>query len=82
MTYDPGRCWWGAFDCSSGRRHPHGPGASRGDGETARQRRLAPAVRCVSLLVVNLNSAVLNTALPRLVRDLHATSSQLQWTWK
>jgi len=36
-------------------------------------------VLCVSVLMVNLDNTVLNVALPTLVRDLHATSSQLQW---
>jgi EmrB/QacA subfamily drug resistance transporter len=40
---------------------------------------LALAVLCVSILVVNLDNTVLNVALPTLVRDLRATSSQLQW---
>jgi EmrB/QacA subfamily drug resistance transporter len=49
-------------------------------GPTAQPRRwLALAVLCVSLLIVNLDNTVLNVALPTLVRDLHATSSQLQW---
>lgn len=43
------------------------------------RRWLALAVLCVSLLIVNLDSTVLNVALPTLVRDLHATDSQLQW---
>jgi MFS family permease len=30
-------------------------------------------------LIINLDSTVLNVALPTLVRDLHATSHQLQW---
>lgn len=48
--------------------------------EGATDRRwLALAVLCVSLLMVNLDNTVLNTALPTLVRDLHATDSQLQW---
>ena len=37
------------------------------------------AVLCVAVLVVNLDSTILNVALPTLVRELHATSSQLQW---
>jgi len=37
------------------------------------------SVLCVSILMVNLDNTVLNVALPTLVRDLHATSSQLQW---
>jgi EmrB/QacA subfamily drug resistance transporter len=43
------------------------------------RRWLALSVLCVSLLIVNLDSTVLNVALPTLVRDLHATDSQLQW---
>jgi len=39
----------------------------------------ALAVLCVSILMVNLDNTVLNVALPTLVRDLNATSSQLQW---
>ncbi len=37
------------------------------------------AVLCVSLLVVSLDSTILNVALPAIVRTMHATSSQLQW---
>ncbi len=37
------------------------------------------AVLCVSLLIVSLDNTVLNVALPTLVRDLHATDTQLQW---
>jgi len=40
---------------------------------------LALAVLCVSLLMVNLDNLVLNVALPTLVRDLHATTTELQW---
>lgn len=39
----------------------------------------ALAVMCVSLLVITLDNTILNVALPALVRDLHATTSQLQW---
>jgi len=48
-------------------------------GSLRSSRRLALAVLCVSILMVNLDNTVLNVALPTLVRDLHATSSQLQW---
>ena len=34
---------------------------------------------CISLLIVNIDNTVLNVVLPTLVRDLHATSTQLQW---
>ena len=53
---------------------PHAP-----KGRLESSRWLALAVLCVSILMVNLDNTVLNVALPTLVRDLHATSSQLQW---
>jgi len=37
------------------------------------------AVLCVSLLIVNVDTTILNVALPTIVDKLHATSSQLQW---
>ncbi len=37
------------------------------------------AVLCLSLLMVVMGNTVLNVALPTLVRELHASSSQLQW---
>ncbi len=37
------------------------------------------AVLCVSLLIISLDNTILNIALPALVRDLHATESQLEW---
>ena len=37
------------------------------------------AVLCVAVLVVNIDGTILNVALPTLVRELHASSSQLQW---
>jgi len=43
------------------------------------RRWLALAVLCVSLLIVVPDNTVLNVVLPTLVRDLHATTSQLQW---
>ena len=53
---------------------PHQHGNRRGS-----SRWLALTVLCVSILIVNLDNTVLNVALPTLVRDLHATSHQLQW---
>lgn len=40
---------------------------------------LTLAVLCTSLLIVSLDNTILNVALPVLVRDMHATSTQLQW---
>lgn len=37
------------------------------------------AFLCVSLIIINLDNTILNVALPTFVRDLHATSSQLEW---
>jgi EmrB/QacA subfamily drug resistance transporter len=37
------------------------------------------AVLCLSLLIVFVGNSSLNVTLPTLARDLHATSSQLQW---
>jgi EmrB/QacA subfamily drug resistance transporter len=36
-------------------------------------------VLCASALIINLDNTILNVALPTLVRELHATSSELQW---
>ncbi len=40
---------------------------------------IALAVLCVPMLIVSLDTTVLNVALPTLVRDLHAGNSELQW---
>lgn len=37
------------------------------------------AVLCVTLLLISLDNTILNVALPSIVRELHATSTQLQW---
>ena len=36
-------------------------------------------VVCASALIINVDNTILNVALPTLVRELHATSSELQW---
>lgn len=48
-------------------------------GGAARARWLALAVLCIPLLMVNLDNLVLNVALPTLVRDLRASTTELQW---
>jgi EmrB/QacA subfamily drug resistance transporter len=53
--------------------------AGPGPGLAPSRRWLALAVLCISLLIVTLDNTVLNVVLPTLVRDLNATSSQLQW---
>lgn len=50
-------------------------------GDHRDQRRWAVlAVLCLTLLITSLDGTILNVALPTIVRTLHATSSQLQWT--
>ena len=51
------------------------PSAAAPDG----RRWIALAVLCVSLLMVVLDNTVLNVVLPTLVRQLHATTTELQW---
>ncbi len=48
-------------------------------GQRIRHRRLALAIVCLAALIINVDNTILNVALPTLVRDLQATSSQLQW---
>ena len=52
-------------EAPSGERRPHRWGAL--------------VVLCAAALIINLDNTILNVALPTLVRDLHASSSQLQW---
>ncbi len=47
--------------------------------EPADRRWWALAVLCLSLLIVSLDNTIVNVALPTLVRELSATSTQLQW---
>jgi EmrB/QacA subfamily drug resistance transporter len=50
------------------------------DLEVMHQRRwLTLLVLCVSLMVIGLDNTILNVALPTLARNLHASTSQLQW---
>ena len=54
--------------------------AAMKDPELAQQRRwLTLGVVCLSLMVIGLDNTILNVALPTLGRDLHATTSSLQW---
>lgn len=48
--------------------------------DSVHQRRWwALAVLCLSLMVITLDNTILNVAIPALVRDLNASTSQLQW---
>src|ERR1017187_6740756 len=44
------------------------------------RRRLILGICCLSLLIVGLDSTVVNVALPAIQRSLHASVSGLQWT--
>jgi EmrB/QacA subfamily drug resistance transporter len=55
------------------------PATSPGRDVPSGQRWIALAVLCSSLLIVTLDNTVLNVVLPTLVRDLSATTTQLQW---
>ncbi|MGZ4785571.1 MAG: MFS transporter, partial [Acidimicrobiales bacterium] len=48
--------------------------------DTLHERRWwALAVLCLSLMVIGLDNTILNVALPSLIKDLGASTSQLQW---
>src|ERR1700675_1189381 len=49
------------------------------DGDVYARRWWILAVLCLSLLIVGIDGTIVNVALPTLVRELGATSSQLQW---
>ena len=51
----------------------------RGESGERGRRWAALAVVCLAALIINVDNTILNVALPALVRDLHATSSELQW---
>ena len=46
---------------------------------SAHHRWLALVVMCFTVLLISLDQTVLNVALPTLVKELHPSSSQLQW---
>jgi EmrB/QacA subfamily drug resistance transporter len=47
--------------------------------KTYQRRWLTLLVLCISLMVIGVDNTILNVALPSLVRQLHASTSQLQW---
>ena len=53
--------------------------AAAGTAELDPKRWWSLAVLCMSLLIIGLDNTILNVALPSLVRELGATTSQLQW---
>jgi EmrB/QacA subfamily drug resistance transporter len=48
-------------------------------GMTDRRKRAVLGVLCLALLVTGIDGTIVNVALPTLVRQLHASASQLQW---
>ncbi len=54
----------------------HNPGEQAPQG---RHRWVTLSVLCVTLLLISLDSTILNVALPSIVRSIGASSSQLQW---
>src|SRR5438270_5411629 len=62
----------------TGRRHSVKPKAMA---PLSRARRLVVlGICCMSLLIVGLDTTIVNVALPAIHRDLHASVSGLQWT--
>src|SRR2546421_3265489 len=60
---------------------PERPTALERDSELSRRRRLLVLAICsLSLLIVGLDSTIVNVALPAIHRSLHASLSGLQWT--
>ncbi len=56
-------------------------GGTAATGElSSRRRALILAICCMSLLIVGLDSTIVNIALPSIQHDLHAPVSGLQWT--
>jgi MFS transporter, DHA2 family, multidrug resistance protein len=60
-------------------RSPHAVAARPNGGEITRRQWLALGVMCFTVLLISLDQTVLNVALPTLVRELHPSSSGLQW---
>ncbi len=56
-----------------------GPGETGAEQAAFARRWWTLAVLCLSLLIVFVGNSSLNVALPTLSRELHATTSQLQW---
>jgi EmrB/QacA subfamily drug resistance transporter len=58
-----------------------GPAAGMAGSElSSRRKALILAICCMSLLIVGLDSTIVNVALPSIQHDLHASVSGLQWT--
>jgi EmrB/QacA subfamily drug resistance transporter len=58
-----------------------GPVAGMAGSElSSRRKALILAICCMSLLIVGLDSTIVNVALPSIQHDLHASVSGLQWT--
>ena len=60
---------------------PDGPAPGAGDGAGAAdgRRYVVLAVLCLALLMIGIDGTVVNVALPTLVREIGASSTELQW---
>ena len=56
----------------------HSPASGAAGTPTAHRWRVL-AVLCVAVFAINVDTTLVNVALPTLVRELHASTSQLQW---
>ncbi|HLI51736.1 MAG TPA: MFS transporter [Thermomicrobiaceae bacterium] len=56
-----------------------GGGVVAAQNEPYARRWWALIVLCLAMMIISLDNTILNVALPTLVRDLHASTSQLQW---
>jgi EmrB/QacA subfamily drug resistance transporter len=58
---------------------PAGGGGVHLAGSADERRWVILSVLCLTVVIINLDSTILNVALPTIVRELHASASQLQW---
>src|SRR5713101_9544382 len=79
MWYRPETRWREATDCH---RYPEIDGQEalmEIAGTTVQRRPLILVSLLLAAFVINLDITIVNVALPTLVRELHASNSQLQW---
>src|SRR5260370_18231353 len=61
------------------RRPVTAAGTTDSGGKTMRSKPMILAALLLAAFLVNLDTTLVNVALPALVRELHATTTQLQW---
>ena len=55
------------------------PQAQTGDADVHARRWWILGVLCLSMTIIVMDNTILNVAIPSLIRDLHASNSQVQW---